>query len=431
MEGEKPTMLAGAKGRSPARNMNAARVATLALVLILAPPVRADSVFSAQGLGEIVTPTDMRGRGMGGTSIAVPDPWNMSPANPAILAQTRGFILHGEIMGERRSISDRSGGDYTGKSTTFPLLRLAVDVPKAGTLGFGVEPWAVVDYEFINLDTSTGSLVRQVFRGEDGLSMVTFTFARRLQPRLDFGVDLDLPIGSYADIYETRFADPNFVDTNDSLVVNIDRSLILRLGVAGNPHRRLRAGGALTLGRNVGTRTEIRGSVDDPQILQESELHLPTSLALGVCGDLTDQVRVAADVTRTWWGGTELTTGDDPLIHRTNIETRDVTRFGIGIEYQGDRSPEAFGFRRRMPLRAGYSTTPWHFRDGYGEDIRDHVFSVGAGLPIGGTGGGIAQVAFELGFRGDRERNGASERFYRLGLAFGVREIVPVSRVPE
>jgi hypothetical protein len=162
----------------------------------------------------------------------------------------------------------------------------------------------------------------------------------------------------------------------------------------------------------------------------DGDLELPASLALGAAADLDEHWRVALDIARTWWGSTDLVIGDDPLFTRSNVEARDVTRFGIGAEYQGDRSLEARGLWPRMPLRGGYSYAPWHFRDGYGEEITEHIVSAGAGLPFGESSG-MLQLAFELGFRGDRELNGASERFYRLGISLSGRERVPVGRVRE
>jgi hypothetical protein len=408
----------------------------LALVVVLpalvaAGHARADSVFSAQALGELAPIADMRGRGMGGVSVAVADRWNVSRANPATLADVRGFVVHGEMLGERLSTADQSGEDYSAHATSFPWFRLGVEIDRVGTFGLGVAPYTIVDYEFESIDRSSGVPVVQSFTGDDALSVLTVSYARRVRPALDLGIDLDLPIGSYNDIYSTKFPPDNgYVNTTDSLVVNVDRSPILRLGAAGTVRRGLRVGGAVTFGRDIGIRSEIKGNVQDPRSVTDADLHLPASLLLGVAYDIDSRWRVAADIGRTWWGATELDLGDDPLLTRSNIETRDVTRFGIGAEYQRDRALETRNIWARMPWRGGYSYTPWYFRDGYGQEINEHVVSAGAGLPFADTFG-MVQLAFELGFRGDREKNGASERFIRLGISLSARERVPVGRVIE
>ena len=404
---------------------------TLFLELGLAASARADSVFSAQALGELAPITDMRGRGMGGVSVAIADRWNVSRANPATIADVKGFVLHGEMLLERLSTSDQNGEDYSAHATSFPWFRLGVELPQLGTFGFGIAPYTIVDYEFADIDRSSGEPVTQTFTGNDALSVLTFSFARRVRPRFDVGVDLDLPIGSYRDIFTTSFpAGGGYVNTQDSLIVNVDRSPILRLGAAGTVHRRLRVGGAFTLGRDLGIRSEIKGDIEDPRSVTDADVHLPASLLLGAAYDVDAHWRVAADIGRTWWGSTELDIGDDPLFTRSNIETRDMTRIGIGAEYQGDRTLETRNIWARIPWRGGYSYTPWYFRDGYGQEINEHVMSAGAGLPFADTFG-MVQVALELGFRGDRAKNGASERFFRLGFSLSARERVPVGRVRE
>ena len=404
---------------------------TLFLELGLAASARADSVFSAQALGELAPITDMRGRGMGGVSVAIADRWNVSRANPATIADVKGFVLHGEMLLERLSTSDDNGEDYSAHATSFPWFRLGVELPQAGTFGFGIAPYTIVDYEFANIDQSSGVPVTQTFTGDDALSVLTFSFARRINPRFDVGIDLDLPIGSYTDIFTTGFpAGEGYVSTRDSLIVNVDRSPILRLGAAGTVRRQLRVGGAFTFGRDLGIRSEIRGQIQDPRSVTDADLHLPASLLLGVAYDVDARWRVAADVGHTWWGSTSLDLGDDSLLTRSNIETRDVTRFGIGVEYQGDRSLETRNIWMRMPFRGGYSYTPWYFRDGYGQEINEHIVSAGAGLPFADTFG-MVQLALEIGFRGDREKNGASERFFRLGISLSARERVPVGRIRE
>ncbi len=418
--------------RAARRGAGSVRTALLAtgVFLAVALPAGADSAFSALGLGEIVTTADMRGRGMGRTAIAVVDPWNVSRMNPATLAALRGFLLHGEVLGERVTTTDRADATYSTRSTGLPWLRLGVELPRLGVFGFGVAPLATVDYAYERIDESTGTRVRQIFSGEDGLSVVSFTFARRMNPSLDVGLDLDLPIGSYVDIFENRFLVPGYVDAIDSLIVRIDRSPTVRLGLTGRVNPWLHVGGAFTFGNDIGIRSQIRGSVLEPRTVTRGDLHLPAALALGTAADVNDHWRVAADVTGTWWGSTDLNLGDDRLLNRTDVQTKDTTWFGVGAEYQADRTAEARGVWPRMPLRAGYAYAPWPVRDGNGEAIAEHVLTAGAGVPLP-QGAGMIQIAFELGFRGDRATNGASERIYRLGISLSAREVVSVGRVPD
>lgn len=401
-----------------------------AAVLAGAGGVRADSVFSARGLGEVVTPADVRARGMGGASVAVEDRWNMSRANPALLAPLPGLVLYAELRRESRRIEDRGGEVRSPRSTNFPLFRVALPVPRVGVAGLGIAQYTDVSYEFRRVAGSAGDQVTEILRGQNGLDLLELTWARRVHPKVDVGIDLDLLLGSYIDIWEHQFDDPLHADSVDSLIVNHSRGPILRLGIAGLPRPRLRLGAALTFGRAIELRPEIRSTGNAPLYQPERTLHLPASLALGASGDVDPRWRVAADLVHTRWESTDLTLGTDPVFDRSYAPTVNVTRLAFGVEYQGDRSGESRRLRDRMPLRAGYAWEPWHFRDAAGEKITDHFFTAGFGLPLK-EDAGVIQFAVELGFRGDREKNGARERVLRLGVGFAAKERVLVGRVPE
>lgn len=414
----------GRKGR-------AARGRALALVIVLAaggstvlaPPAGADSVFSARGLGELVTPADIRGRGMGGVSVAVDDAWNLSRINPALISETSGFTIHAELIAEGRRVEDRGGETRSPRSTNFPLLRLTLPVPKIGVIGVGVGQYADVSYAFTNTDNVGGTLVTQTLRGKNGLNVLGLTYARRVRPDLAVGIDLDFLLGSYVDIWETSFDDPALLGSTDSLVVNHSRGPILRLGVLGRPHPRIRLGAAFTFGRDIEIRSEIRKTNVGARFLPTSELHLPASVALGMTGDLDAHWRLGADLVHTRWETTHLVLGTDPILNRTYVPTLNVTRIAVGAEYRGDRSEEAEGLRQRIPLRLGYAWEPWHFRDAFGEKITEHLFTAGVGIPLP-EDTGIVDISFELGYRGDREANGARERILRLGIGFTGQERV-------
>lgn len=396
---------------------------------VLPPPAAGDSVFSARGLGELVSPADIRGRGMAGVSVAVDDRWNLSRMSPALITATSGFTIHAALTAEARSVEDRSGQTRSPRSTNFPLLRLTLPVPKIGVIGVGAAQYADVSYAFTNTDNVGGTVATQTLRGKNGLNVVGLTYARRVHPRLDVGIDLEFLLGSYVDIWETSFDDPDLLPSIDSLVVNHSRGPILRLGALGRPHPRIRLGGAFTFGRDLEIRSEIRKTNVGARFLPTTQLHLPASLALGVTGDLDAHWRLGADLVHTRWETTELVLGADPILNRTYVPTVNVTRFAVGAEYRGDRTDEAAGLRQRIPLRVGYAWEPWHFRDAFGEKIIEHLFTAGVGIPLP-EDTGIVDISFELGYRGDREANGVRERILRLGIGFTGQERVAVGEGP-
>ncbi len=109
------------------------------------------------------------------------------------------------------------------------------------------------------------------------------------------------------------------------------------------------------------------------------------------------------------------------------MPTGDITKIGVGIEYQVDRTGESRRYHHQIPLRVGFAWEPWPILDAHGEKIDDTFFTAGAGLPVGDDVGMI-QLAFQYGWRGDKDLNDAEEQVYRFGIGFTAREKVAVEK---
>ena len=406
----------------------AAAALVLAAAPILGPDIaRADSIFSALGLGETVTPSDMRGRGMGNVTVGVDDPWNLGRANPAVMAKTRAFVFHGELLREALTIEGDSGDRATPHSTNLPTVRLAVRVPKFAVVGLGLSEYTSVSYAFNETEGTGDDAVIRTLSGKNGLNAVTLTLARQFGSDFSAGLDLDFIVGSYSDVWQTDFVDPDAFDTSDTLDVTHSLGPVLRLGALGSPLPRLDLGAAITFGRELEIRPEIRhGEVDE---LPHSDLSLPFSLAVGASGSISPRWTAAADLVYTHWSSTDLTTGTDPFLNRTYAPTLNVTELGAGVEYVHDPTGQSPHFWERMPFRAGFAWEPWHLLDEHGEKIHDHFVTAGTGLALPGEIGMI-QVAAQYGWRGEIAKNEAEEKIFRLGVSFTARERVAVEKKP-
>jgi hypothetical protein len=393
-----------------------------------ATPAAADSIFSALGVGEAVTTADMRGRGMGNVSVGIYDPWNMGRGNPATLASVRAYFVHGEFLQEGRTVESDTGDRTSPRSTNLPQVRAGLALPKVGVLGLSLSEYTSVSYQLREVTGKGDELVARTLSGKNGLGAVTISFARRVQPQILIGADLDVMIGSFQDIWETDFVDPAAFDTIDSLIVEHSVGPVLRLGILGRPHPRMDLGAALTFGRSLELRPKIKDEAGTTTDLPRYDLDLPVTIALGGSGDLTPSWRGAADLTYTHWSGTDLTLGTDPILNRRFVPTANVTKIGFGIEYKKDRGGESRRYHHHIPVRAGFAWEPWPVLDTHGEKIQDTFFTAGAGFPVGDDVGMI-QLALQYGWRGDRTKNDAEEQILRLGIGFTARERVAVEKV--
>jgi hypothetical protein len=415
--------------RGPSHPLRGARALRLALGLLCAQsaPAAADSIFSALGVGEVVTTADMRGRGMGNVSVGIYDPWNVGRGNPATLASVRAYFVHGELFQEARSIDADTGDHASPTSTNLPQIRAGLAVPKVGVVALGLAEYTSVSYELEEVTGAGTGAIRRTLSGKNGLDVLTLTFARRVRPRIMLGADLDFMLGSFQDVWKTDFLDPNAFDTIDSLVVEHSIGPALRLGILGRPYPHVDLGGAITFGRSLELRPKIKHEAGEATDLPRYDLDLPLTIALGVSGDLTSRWRGAMDFTYANWSGTDLTLGTDPILNRQYVPTGDLTKIGVGVEYQMDRAGESRRYHHHIPLRAGFAWEPWPILDVHGEKIHDKFITAGAGFPVGDEVGMI-QLAFQYGWRGNREVNDLEEQVYRLGIGFTAREKVAVEK---
>ncbi len=355
---------------------------------------------------------------MGTVAMAVDDPANLSLLNPALLANVGRFTMHAEGVPEFRRIEDRKSNISNTRSTNFPLLRLALAVPRVGVLGVGLGQYTDVSYELGETVSLAGHTFEQTLEGANGWSSVALSWARQLRPELKVGVDLNLLIGSYVDIWTVTPDTTGLNTTVDSLVVNHSRGPLLRLGAIYAPTERWRLGASLVPGRTIELRTERRSETGS-QRMTTQDLDLPLSVGFGSSYLIDDHWLVAGDLQWTGWEQTNL------QLARDNVVTRDVTRMAFGVEYKADRSGESRELRQQVAWRAGYYREPWHYLDPFGESLVDQFFSVGVGIPFPHQAG-FFDLSVELGSRGDRERNHARERVMRIGVGVTLREVIAV-----
>ncbi len=159
--------------------------------------------YSSQGIGNVMRPSLVHNKGMGGIGIGTGNGLNINYANPAMLYKNTlssfdvafSFERSTQTQGNDRAVINQGGIDYG--VFAFPII------PNRWSASLGVMPYSTVGYRTIEETTASGTTdpVRLVQEGAGGLNLVSFSHGIRVYKNLALGVRLGYLFG---DITETR-----------------------------------------------------------------------------------------------------------------------------------------------------------------------------------------------------------------------------------
>ena len=386
------------------------RPGLLALALLLAaPPLCAQSLFSATGLGLPIDAVGARARALGNVGIGLLG-GGLLPSDPAAAA---GLIGAAGLLSAQPSWVDfsRADGSESGsfQGQRFPLGGFAYPGPRGvvATLTFSSQldqRYRAARESPVAVSGGTGAATDTLTQ-EGGVSLVAVGLARRFGPRLAAG----LTIGRYTG--------------------SVTRTLVRRLGgdvdVIGDPvaffqgGRWRYSGMQLTGGASlqVGTVARIAGSAtwsgdlhadaDEGTTEPSRTYDLPVTLRVGASALLAEGLMLSAAVARAGWSDVGLTGG---------VTASPTLTYGAGLELGRARL-----LGRSAPLRLGYRRGTLPFASVAGVDApTESVLAGGIGLSLDAAGtfalGGI-DVSVE---RGERSSAELTERFWRANVTIRV-----------
>lgn len=374
----------------------------MALMLVSVEGGYAATVFSGIGLGDEEWIPDGRGSGMGGAGIALLDGQNFSRLNPAVLGSFRRPALSVLFRAEERRAKDRFVENRLSEGDVGHV-RLVLSRGKRMAFRVGIEPVTGVNFSFVQPEPDNVVPDTLSLKMRGGLQAISFGIGVRLSnDRLFLGGSLDaVVIGTIHETWTRVFANA------DTLFPSQDEILRGHRGVRWTVGAAYRAGKGFSVGAFLIPRANLTQTrrLKTPFGLEDRSsvnLHLPTSLGVGVAFEGEGgKWAAAADVTASLWGKV------DPTRYRN------AYGLAAGISYvTGQEDP--LGRAKRIPLQLGGSRKILQYAGlpGSGGAVTETAMSLGMGLPFRG-GWGRFDLSFEVGKRGDVQKNGAQEVFFR------------------
>ncbi|HET9940365.1 MAG TPA: hypothetical protein VFR25_04635 [Candidatus Eisenbacteria bacterium] len=393
-------------------------LAALLCLTLAAPSARANSVFSSAGLGEPTLEESARLRALGGAGAAEHGPSNFSLVNPASIAEAEHLILEATLLQTRRQVTTLHYGDETGNESSFPSVRLVLRLPNGLVLGGSYLIGTNGEFQ-VTRPESTGAASVLRIDGRGGINFLRVTAAAKVGRSLRAGVDYEVAGGSFHEEWQRQFVDPNLAANRDTLDVSWDRLGRWRFG-AQWVKSWISLGAAYETGRRLPLteRQKAAGSLTETA----NSLGLPEGIVLGFELKPRERTRFVGQYRRQNYG--------ESTIQSDLVTFRPLERYSIGWERMPVNGGRAGLGLQRIPLRLGFMVLRWPDLlpvagatdiGGGAAAVEEWAASIGTGLRTK-DGGGAIDLSLEGGQRGDKDKLGAMETFFRLGLSLRVSD---------
>ncbi len=367
----------------------------------------AGSVYSRMGIGLPRYTTSIAAAGMGGAGLASLDRSTLNYLNPAALSFYAITRFDGSALLEnnRIKLADNSG---RFADTNFYSFQVAIPIKKGYGIGIGLLPYSQVAYEMSGKVKTSAYQGEQTLEGKGTLTRGFISFGGSLGDHLVYGLGVDIFFGRLQRTWWMRIETGGFKDTRDVLS-NYVRGASGHFGVAVRLANKLNLGAVAYLPASLSTTTTIGFGFGPSKDIEEAKVKLPFSYGYGVSFYPSQKWLLAADLFLQNWGDLQ---PDELLGARPNS----TVTFAAGVEFVPSVD-QSEGIIRRMSYRVGFRTTDLPYLDENGEKVRESVFTFGFTLPYYFYRSKI-DLAFEIGRRGNLDRNFAEEKIFRMVVGF-------------
>ena len=381
----------------------------------------AGTVLSSYGLGYYQRFPNVRSLGMGGTHIAMSNPYYVSRNNPASLYRLATVRLSLQYIHEYNNYKDNAAGNDSEQSG-FDGFNFAV--PMGRKLGFaiGLNPLTRMDYETSFPGSINNESYTNTAAGFGGVN--TFSFSAWWQPVRGFAVGFSgkYIFGRIDETWKIEYENADFLTTENRFSTS-PNGLGMTIGMMISPINTLEIGAVYSPAIKLDQETkfvmnEINQILEKRPLLNETyigSIHLPGSWGVGAAIHPSRLMTLGVDYEFSNWS--EFMINDNK-----NNKFQSVSSWNFGLELMGSRSFDA-GYFERVSYRLGFSTRPFIATDTDGNSLQEKWLTFGFGFPLALNLSrrvmniSTIDIAFGFGRRGNLEINNLSENLFRFGIS--------------
>ena len=365
--------------------------------------LRANSIYSRNGIGLNPYTTSMQAVGMGGAGIASLSGATLHYLNPASLSVFKITRFDGSAVLENTQIRI-AGKQGRFANTNFNSFQVAIPVKEGYGIGLGLIPYSQTAYELAGEISTERFLAVQTLKGKGTLSRAFLAFGGSLGGRLVFGAALDVYVGRIERTWRLNFQTAGYENTRDMISTYL-RGAGGRFGAVFQVSRLINVGAVVFLPAALKYTTNVSFVFGESRDIEEGTVRLPLGHGYGVTLYPSEKWHIAADVFLQSWGDIQ----PEEMFGARTVNTMAVA---FGVEYTPSPN-QAEGIFRRMSYRVGARIGKLPYTDERGEEVQEQVVTAGFTLPYYFYRSKI-DVGVEYGRRGSLARNVAEETILRV-----------------
>lgn len=416
------------------------KIKVILILLFLSAAVSAQNItgspFSAFGYGVIEDLSTGTAQSFGGASVGLSLADEINTQNPAgygaIPRQT--FLFNAGLKG-RQVTYDNGITNATKYDNGFTGLNAAFNIAEHWSAGFGIMPYSSIGYKIKTQDSiffddlSYGTSTN--YYGEGGLNKIYLATAFNYEG-FSAGIDFSYIFGVLGARIESAVTD-NFhsgflLNTNNLNISGLYMTYGLQYKHNISESQRITIGATYNHTSNLKSRrTQFTKTVLTNQytnvtdtLVQDTlfglNAQLPQAYAVGISYQ-TKKWLFAADYSSKMWEG--ITVEERPVSELTNSY-----KVSGGIEYAPSLTPENYLQAMRYRI-GGYYTNEYILVNG--NPLNAYALTFGIGLPAGKSRTMI-NLGFEIGQKGDINKNLLKETYYGLNVSLNMSDIWFVQR---
>lgn len=404
----------------------------------------AQSPYAQFGFGDIEPMTNIRMLGMGGAGAGLVHLQQINLKNPAALGFNRQNVTFEAAFAGRSTWLSNGNANQNIISGNIRYLALLLPITKKSwTIMLGGAPYSGANARLVTdavVDGAPDFLIRNIRVIEGGLNQFYLTNAFRLNKNVSVGVQTSYVLGAIKRENRGYFLTPVYNSSNQLVrhsnsgetvaqVTSQEIYRILEFKPSVSYLGKIRETNSLSVGASF----TFNQSVNSRQEFMNKQLHRP-SREFSMYGDTTllaeQTVKLPAmyQLGVAYYKGTKwVLAGDYTFIDYTQYNSFAPTNVFVNahkIEAGWEYIPNINairGLHKRMSYRLGayYKRTPIKIN---GTQISDFAATFGVGLPVGRSGIGMLNFAFQAGQRGTLSNGLIRENYLNFSVGMNIND---------